>query len=196
MLFNIPNAVRLKFNSVNCPTFEYVSEIDREAWAFVREHKSKELMNRNREDLQWMVNNPWLISSGIRDHTAMRYSFSSTDTSFVFLNIKIYNKEMQMIGFLILSIRGRDMKIPYAYYKKGAEEAVMKVVYKHMLDLKLNMLTIFHSALVEQVKTKPSPFFLKRDFQRHYIIGKVLREQLEATPDFTIQDGDADAAFT
>ena len=196
MLFNMPNTLRLKLNSFNCPTFEYVSEIDQEAWDFVEQHKSNELMDRNREDLQWMVNNPWLISSGIKDQNALRYSFSSTTTSFVFLNIKIYDKEMQMIGFLILSIRDKNMKIPYAYYKKGAEEAVMKVVYKHLFDLKLNMLTIFHSALVEQVKTKPSPFFLKRDFQRHYIIGKVLREQLEATPDFIIQDGDADAAFT
>ena len=58
------------------------------------------------------------------------------------------------------------------------------------------MLTVFHTPLVNCIKTKANPFFKVRDFQRHYIIGKVMGEQLAAMPDFVIQDGDADAAFT
>ncbi len=196
VLFNIPNALRLKFYPIHCPKFEYLSEIDAEAWAFVQATKGKELMNRNREDLQWIMRNPWLISSELNDHNAERYHFSATDKLFNFLTIKVYDNDLKMIGFLMLSIRDKQLKIPYIYYKKGAEEAVLQVVYKHLLELKLDMLTIFHQPLVEHLKNNTSPFFMKRNFQRHYIIGKVLREQLAATNGFIIQDGDADEAFT
>ena len=49
---------------------------------------------------------------------------------------------------------------------------------------------------MQHIQQNKSPFFLKRGFQRHYIIGKVLEKQLSATGDFVIQDGDADAVFT
>jgi len=58
------------------------------------------------------------------------------------------------------------------------------------------MLTVFHPALVKVIKNGKTPFFKKRAFKRHYIIGKILATQLAATPNFIIQDGDADAVFT
>lgn len=195
-LFNLPNYFRLKLRSQDCPVFEYLSEIDEEAWAFVQQQKGKELMNRNQADLEWVVRNPWLISSGLQDYNAQRYHFSATDKFFTFLNIKVYDDNKKIIAFLILSIRNKNMKIPYLYCEKGAEEKVLKVVYKHLIELGLDMLTVFHLSLIEAIPKYPSPFFLKRNFQRHYIIGKVLENQLLATPDFVIQDGDADAAFT
>ncbi|WP_052592302.1 GNAT family N-acetyltransferase [Aureispira sp. CCB-QB1] len=200
-VFNLFNALRLKWYQNTTLTsqgisFEYLSEIDDEAWAFIQKNKANELMNRSRTDLTWLVKNPWLLSSNLKDHNAKRYHFSATDSSFTFLNIKVYDRAFNMLGFLIVSIRGGNMKIPYAYLLNGAEEQVLSVVYEHMLAAKLDMLTVFHPALVKAIQEKQSPFFKKRTFKRHYIIGKVLGEQLAATPDFVIQDGDADAAFT
>jgi GNAT superfamily N-acetyltransferase len=200
-LFNLPNYLRLKgrrSTSLESKgiSFEYLSEIDAESWSFIQANKSKELMNRSREDLTWLVKNPWLLSSGLKDHNAKRYHFSATDTSFTFLNVKVYDDKLKMLGFLLISIRGKNMKVPYAYFLDGAEEQVLEVVYEHLLGLKLDMLTVFHPVLVQTIKNGNTPFFKKRAFKRHYIIGKVLGEQLAATPDFIIQDGDADAAFT
>lgn len=195
-LCNLPNNLRLKLKSNNCPSFEYLSEIDEEAWAFVQRQKGKELMNRNQADLQWVVRNQWLISSGLQDYNAQRYHFSTTDAFFTFLNVKVYDENKSVIGFLILSIRNKNMKIPYFYCEKGKEAEVLKVIYKHLIDLNLDMLTVFHPALVDCIQQQSSPFFLKRPFQRHYIIGKVLEKELLAMGDFVIQDGDADAAFT
>lgn len=195
-LFNLGNSLRLKFKKSDCPRFEYLSEVDAEAWQFIQAHKGKELMNRKEADLKWISKEPWLLSSGLQDYNAERYHFSATDSFFSFLNIKVYDTKLNMIAYLMLSIRGQNMKVPYAYYKKGAEEAVLQVIYKHLIELHLNMLTIFHLPLVEHIQQNKSPFFLKRAFQRHYIIGKVLEKELNAMGDFVIQDGDADAAFT
>ena len=79
--------------------FEYLSEIDEEAWSFIEANKSKELLNRSRADLTWLVKNPWLLSSGLKDHNAKRYHFSTTDTSFTFLNVKVYDDKLKMLGF-------------------------------------------------------------------------------------------------
>ncbi|BDS13261.1 GNAT family N-acetyltransferase [Aureispira anguillae] len=200
-LFNLPNALRLQlkaasFLKLKGINFEYLSELDDETWAFIQKNKLPELMNRDRKDLTWLTRNPWLISSKLTDYNASRYHFSATDSSFNFLNVKIYNSNLEVIGFLILSIRGKNMKVPYAYVQEGAADKVLQVIYKHLIALKLDMLTVFHPVLVKQIAKGKAPFFLTRNFQRHYIIGKVLEDQLVATPNFVIQDGDADAAFT
>jgi len=200
-LFNVPNALRLKgWKSASLKSkglsFEYLSEIDDESWTFIEANKSKELMNRSREDLTWLVKNPWLLSSGLKDHNAKRYHFSATDIAFTFLNIKVYDDKLNMLGFLLISIRDKNMKVPYAYFLDGAAEQILAVLYEHLLSLKLDMLTVFHPKLVQSIKNNKTPFFKTRNFKRHYIISKVLGEQLAATPNFTIQDGDADAVFT
>lgn len=176
--------------------FEYLSEIDEEAWNFIQQHKRNELVNRGKEDLKWIAQNPWLLSSLLKDHNASRYHFSATASCFNFLNIKVYDAQLNMKAFLLLSIRGNNLKVPYVYFEKDCEHYALEIIYHHMLTMKLNMLTVFHPVLVAMIKKGKTPFFLKRDFKRHYIIGKVLGQQLAATPNFEIQDGDADAAFT
>lgn len=202
-VFNLPNSLRLFFKShyrLSLDSlggdFEYLSEIDDESWAFIQKQKGKELINRGREDLDWILKNPWLISAPFKDNIANRYHFSAIDDSFNFLSIKIYDSERNIKAFMMLSIRGKNLKIPYVYFEKGYEIYVLELVYRHMLKMNLDMLTVFHPILVQVIKNGKTPFFKKRKFKRHYIIGKVLGEQLAATPDFVIQDGDADAAFT
>lgn len=194
--FNLVNDWRLKMKSTTSPTFEYLSELDEESWTLIQQVKKKELMNRGKTELQWLVNNPWLLSGGLQDYNAIRYHFSAVASPFSFLNIKIYNEAKQQIAFLIVSIRGKNMKVPYAYFDKKHTQAVVEVLYKHLLELKLDMITLFHTDLVNYMQQHKHPFFKIRNFQRHYIIGKVLEKQLATTPDFYIQDGDADAAFT
>jgi len=99
VLFNLPNSLRLllkldykgSLDSFGVK-FEYLTEIDDESWAFIEEHKGKELMNRRREDLEWILENPWLISAPFKDVNASRYHFSAIDSSFNFLSISTYVK--------------------------------------------------------------------------------------------------------
>lgn len=202
-VFNIFNALRLLTKldyKIDLDTlglnFEYLTEIDAASWAFIQKHKKRALMNRSKEDLEWIIKNPWLISAPFKDVNASRYHFSAIDSSFNFLMLKVFDSQRNIKAFMILSVRGKNLKIPYIYFEEGYQGKVLELVYQHMLKMKLNMLTVFHPALVAIIKERKTPFFKKRDFKRHYIIGKVLGKQLAATPDFIIQDGDADAVFT
>lgn len=195
-IFNFFNNIRLLGFSAQPPRFVYIDSIDEESTVFIEQFKQKELLNRQAVDLQWIVKNPWLLSSPTLDYNAKRYHFSSVDRRFQFLNIKVYNQQNQLIGFLMLAVRGDNLKVPYAYFDELYTAAIMQVIYQHMIDMDLDMLTVFHPNLVEHLKTNKSPFFLKRDFQRHYIVSKVFEQQVWASQPFDIQDGDADAAFT
>lgn len=195
-IFNVFNSLRLALQARPNPIFRYVDALDEEAWALIEKYRHpQELLRRNADDLCWMLRYPWLLS-GIADEAAKRYHFSAVAKRFDFLCIKIYTKNSVLVGFLVLSIRDKNMKIPYAYFAPEAIATVVAVIHKHLLDLRLDMLTVFHPLLVAYWEKQGKPFFMRRKMQRHYIISKVFENQLTMQGEVIVQDGDADAAFT
>ena len=110
-----------------------------------------------------------------------------------FLNIKIYDKEEDLIGFVILSVRDNNLKVPYAYFAAAEVATVAVVIEQHLKMMKLDMLTVFHPLLVDYWQKNKGPFFMRRPLQRHYIISKAFGA---VDGEVFVQDGDADAAFT
>jgi GNAT superfamily N-acetyltransferase len=177
-------------------SFEYLAELDDEAWAFIQTQQNGELIHRNRAELDWLLSNPWLLQAPLQDRNAQRYHFSSVATSFYFLAIKVYNVKLKVIAVIIMSYREGSVKLPYVYVQTGMEEVVWQLIDQHLLAMRAETLTVFQPQLVGILPKRKHPFFRLRAFQRHYIIGKVMQEALEATNTVILQDGDADAAFT
>ncbi|MCH2044312.1 MAG: GNAT family N-acetyltransferase [Saprospiraceae bacterium] len=193
--FNFFNKIRLALFSTPQVELNYIAEPDEEVIQLINACQKNGLMNRQSQDLTWMLRYPWVLSSKVKDENAKRYYFSSVDKRFQFLPTKVYQNK-KLVGFLIFAIRGNNLKIPYAYFQEEHVSTVLQAIYQQMLTEKLDMLTCFHPLLLKHIKTSKHPFFKVRDFQRHYIISKRFAEPLEQTPNFSIQDGDADAAFT
>ena len=191
--FNIFNSLRLALLPQKKPIFRYVAEVDEEAMQLIEKYRSpEELLRRDADDLRWMVRYPWLLS-GIADESSSRYHFSSYARRFHFLNIKIYDKEEDLIGFVILSVRDNNLKVPYAYFAAAEVATVAVVIEQHLKMMKLDMLTVFHPLLVDYWQKNKGPFFMRRPLQRHYIISKAFGA---VDGEVFVQDGDADAAFT
>jgi GNAT superfamily N-acetyltransferase len=195
-VLKVPNALRLKRHRYVLPTFEYIAEIDDESWTFAQQHAAPSLVKRTKEDLNWMLRNPWLISAPMHDHTALRYSFSARASNFQFLTLKIYDDTMQLQALLLLSIKGRQLKVPYCFCISGAEQTVLNLIYHHMIVMGLDMITLYQPSILAVFKSNKNPFYWLRPFKRRYIIGKVLEDKLQSNAAFEMQDGDADAAFT
>lgn len=205
-LLNIPNKIRLALYPTPSVekkgySFEYLGELDEEAWMFIQTqqgsiHQPTELIHRDKAELNWLLRNPWLLQAPLKDRNASRYHFSSVAGSFYFLTIKLYNAALEVVAVVIMSYREGSVKLPYVYCQAGQEERVWELIDQHLLAMKAHNLTVFQPQLVGHLKKRKHPFFLLRPFQRHYIIGVVLKEALEATGEFHLQDGDADAAFT
>lgn len=200
-ILSIPNAVRLwayPTPSIERAgySFEYLTELDEEAWMFIQTQQKGELIHRDRAELDWLLKNPWLLQAPLKDRNAKRYHFSSVASSFYFLAIKVYNAALEVVGVVILSYREGAVKLPYVYCQTGIEEILWQLIDQHLLAVKATTLTIFQPTLVKVLAKRRHPFFRLRPFKRHYIIGVVLQEALDATGAIRLQDGDADAAFT
>lgn len=179
--------------------FTIQTEFDDDVRIFIEQNRSNnELVKRSIEDLDWILKNPWLRSNSVADALSKRYHFSSVANYFAFKIMKVYNAEEQLMVVLMLSIRDENLKIPYIYSCSESESAflVADAVEQFMIAEKLSMLTIFQTELAAAIKKKCSSFFVIRKMKRHYIISRKFEIGKKHSNQLTIQDGDADAAFT
>jgi GNAT superfamily N-acetyltransferase len=193
---NIFNSIRLALQKQSKVQFNQIEQLDEEAWQLVKKFRSpNELMSREKEALNWILQYPWLINSPANEESK-RYHFSSVANKFSFIPLKIYNSKSIAIGFIILSVRDGKMKTPYAYFDPKEVKIVAKVIEQQMASHQIHTFTTFQPQLVEYWKQNKGSFWMRKDQQRHYIISKVFENQLKGVETLSIQDGDADAAFT
>ena len=176
------------------PEYEYYETIDTEIQVFLSGFQSKELFQRGKDDLNWIIKYPWVLA-GKPDDMSRRYHFSSVDKSFDFISCKIYNTEHKLCAFLILSKRNRSLKIPCCYIKPGFEETTANVIDAHIQKWQINTLSIFHPQLVQYYRKSGSFSLLKKDLNRIYISSQTMANDLVQF-NFQVQDGDGDSFFT
>jgi GNAT superfamily N-acetyltransferase len=197
---NAGNELRLKSWQPQYLTSEIqvktVAEIDEKLAAFIAERQENQLEKRSAADLNWLLKNPWLLPVSEDDGTSKKYHFSAFAEKFEYLPITISDKQNELLGFVILAIRGHDLKVPYCYVDKENAGMVADVIIREMLQRKLRTLSVFHPELEAFFKQHPKPFIYLHPLKRHYIISKKFAEQLSRQTEVVIQDGDADCAFT
>jgi len=177
---------------------EYTRYIDKESEEFINQWKSKEITQRSSKEMDYILQYPWVIPGVLKDDINSKYFFSSTATPFVNINLKIFNKHDRMIGYLMIMNKGKELKIPYLYYEQGNEGLILSILCKHMLKLKLNMLTIYHETLSDYIKNHRTFFLVKKNmkqdyFATHQIVNKY--NKLIDKDNILFQDGDGDPAF-
>jgi hypothetical protein len=174
--------------------FESVAEVDQNLDEYIRSKHDDQFERRTGDDLNWILKYPWLIKSKPTDESR-RYHFSSVSDRFQNLCFKLTDKG-EIKGYVHFTIRDNHLKIPYAYFEPEYLNDVVQHIYSIMLEYKLNMLTVFHSSLVDSFKSNSTPFLYKRAIKRQYIITKALDIHFTGNEKLLIQDGDADCAFT
>jgi GNAT superfamily N-acetyltransferase len=196
-ILNIIFDIRRSFIRKKKVQFSIIPEIDSEAKYFIDQNRlDDELMKRNVSDLEWIINNPWLNSGQKADDLSKRYHFSSVADYFAFKVMKVYNQENQLAAVLLLSIRDRNVKVPYVYYSPGASALISDALENYMREQKYNMLTVFHAELCNEISNNGSAYFNIRKMYRHYLISNKFKSELKELKTLIIQDGDADASFT
>ncbi|MFM9949755.1 MAG: GNAT family N-acetyltransferase [Saprospiraceae bacterium] len=175
-------------------SLEYVREVDEETALFMERTRSANGFQKGAAELNWMLQNPWVLAAPEKDDFGKRYHFSSTDFSFDFYGIKIKNQNNQLLGFLVFSKRNRFLKLPFCYVDNNWD-AVLRVINFHLHRWRVNTFTVFHPGLVERLRQRKSFLFLKREVRRPYLISKVFEPEIYHE-NFEIQDGDGDCGFT
>lgn len=175
-------------------SLEYVREVDEETALFIERTRSANGFQKGAAELNWMLQNPWVLAAPEKDDFGKRYHFSSTDFSFDFYGIKIKNQQNQLLAFLVFSKRNRFLKLPFCYVESKVD-AVLQVIDFHLHRWRVNAFTVFHPAVVEGLRQRKSLLFLKREVRRHYLISRVFEPEIYHE-NFEIQDGDGDCGFT
>ncbi len=173
---------------------EKVKEIDQEIIDFISSKQKNELFKRGKEELNWILKNPWILSS-LETSESKKYHFSSVENSFEFIPLKIYNPQNNLVAFLMFSKRNNSLKIPYCYYNSESLMELINVINQQILELKISTFTTFQTEISAYYFKNKTFAFHKKTITRNYIISKVFGEDILAEK-FEIQDGDADCSFT
>jgi hypothetical protein len=193
---NLLLTIRLIFykEEVSHLLFEYVDHIDEEVNNFIVTKQKKELFKRNKEEFNWIIQNPWILSAKEKDSLNKKYYFSSTTKSFNFYSIKVRNSENKLIAFLIYSKRNNTLKLPYLYHD-NCIDAVIKTLTYHLIKWKIKTFTTYNSELAQSLMNKKMPIIFRKEIVRNYMISSIFKEEI-FNSDIEIQDGDGDCSFT
>ena len=174
--------------------FSYVEQVDDEISAFIEDKQARELFRRGQAELNWALQNPWVLQ-GHPDDASRRYYFSSFDRVFEFKAIRLSDANGKLCAFLILSRRNRNLKMPVCYFEPGSIEQVAAVVNHHVYQWNINTFSTFHPEIVKYYQTKRTFALFKKTLKRHYLSAKPMALRLQEQV-FNIQDGDGDCFFT
>ncbi len=173
---------------------EYINHIDREVGKFIKHKQQKQLFKRGADELNWIIKNPWILSSSTKDFYSKKYHFSSLDEMFEFIPIKILNKENELIAFLIFARRNENLKLPYYYYENDID-IIIKVINYHLIKWKIKTFTTFDETISLRLKNGRTVSLFKKLVKKNFIISSIFDTKLLGKK-FQIQDGDADCSFT
>ncbi len=153
------------------------------------------IFKRNIEELEWILEFPWVLSGMDADPLNEQYFFTSADHSFDYYPIEISNHRQEVIAFILLTKRNDTLKIPYCFAAQEQIPMVAQLIKRFILKYKVKTFTSYHAHLNEYLEDNSSYAIFKKAVNRHYLMGKELAENLDLSL-VEIQDGDGDAAFT
>lgn len=162
---------------------------------FIARRQGGELFARNTEELNWMLDFPWVFSAPVKDATANRYYFSSTDRHFSFLPFRFNDAAGNLRAVVLLSRRNNHLKVLYAYADPGDMQQVATEILRLAQKEGCNRLTTFHPGFTAYYSQAKLPVLFKKSLEREFLLSARLAPGFTAAA-IEIAAGDGDAAFT
>jgi hypothetical protein len=191
---NIINDIRLSFYKNTIPEnikHEYIPNLDDKSSQFINTHKIESWSQRGKEEINWILSNPWIIEGAKTDYNSKRYYFSSVSKRFFYQIVKLTNQENTITGIFILCVRNNNLTIPYIFSNTTTFDNISKIIIDTMLRLKISVVTTFNEGLINSLKKIHTPFYLKKSVKKPYLLPKTMNYLNE----LNFQDGDGDCAF-
>ncbi|MCU7618578.1 GNAT family N-acetyltransferase [Chryseobacterium sp. PBS4-4] len=169
--------------------FEVLDKIDGESADFISEFKS----NRTAEEINWAIENPWILKGETVDKN---YLFSSYSQNFKYFWVKVYCDNKNLMTCSLLAVRDGHLKIPYLFSNSDLTQFIEFLSY-FVVEHQVKMMTSYQWELNEKIDSNLSfPNIHQRKIERRYMFHQNLLDRLpkDFNPDF--QDGDGDCLMT
>ena len=173
--------------------YEYISAVDEETDRFIKQHNQQDLTRKEKSDLSWIMNNPWILSAPHKDSAGQRYYFASRAGRFFYLGVKVFEQPQEMIGFLLLKIRDERMSVVYAYFDSRHAEYIAAAAWNHAWAMDASILSLYDQQLTESFTRLGCPFWKAGKKTRGFSLSQAFAG-LPLT-DCRLQGGDGDLAF-
>lgn len=169
--------------------FEILPEIDEESKNFIAQFQS----NRNAEEINWFVKNPWILECEMPDYD---YLFSSYSKKFKYFWIKIFNTKNQLETSALLLLRDGHLKIPYLFSKNNLKNFTEFLACFSEKN-KVKQITSYQTDLIDEIETNGNfPKIHSRAMERRYMFHEKMLSNLPRNFSPNFQDGDGDCALT
>ena len=174
-------------------TFEYISAIDEETDRFIKRHHQHDLTRKEKSDLNWIMNNPWILSTPFKDAASKKYYFSSRADRFSYLAVKVFEHHTEMIGFFLLKVRDDRMSVVYSYFENRHGGSIMAAAFQHALAMDVCTLSIYDEQLVTCFSKLRCPCWSAEKNSRGFSLSKAFSDIPLAN--YRLQGGDGDLVF-
>lgn len=170
--------------------FEVVNNLDDEIKSFIEKNKNRNCFSRNTIEIDWIVNNPWILnrSNPIQDN----YQFSAFEKKFEYVFIKVYQEKI-LTSILILSVRNTNAKLHFIFGDKNPS-VCSSLLHEYIIQNNISNLISFEEEINVQLDRKN--ILVKKDRSRKFLMHKNLQKTLGESFVFDISAGDGDAIFT
>jgi hypothetical protein len=171
--------------------YEHLNHVDQTSADYIISYNINNWNQRGKAELEWIINNPWILEGTHDDYNGSRYYFSTFSRRFFYRLIKFTDDQNNIIGLVLMCIRNNSITIPYIFADNDHFDGITKSLINNMIFLKLNMITSFNEELARCLKKLKVPFIFKKQIKKPYFISK----KFEFIHELNFQDGDGDCAF-
>ncbi|MBK9255911.1 MAG: GNAT family N-acetyltransferase [Saprospiraceae bacterium] len=175
-------------------SLEFVSQADEEIRQFILQHNEQHLFKRNLNEINWILQFPWVLNMPEPDQMSQKYHFTSGASQFCNYALKVRNSQGKLEGFFIFTNIKGHLKMPYCFHKNNLE-MVKEVIEYMMIKLRVHTFTTYQENIAAFLIKKSKTAWLKREVNRPYLISQKLHHISNGQKP-EIQDGDGDCAFT
>lgn len=153
------------------------------------------LTMRSKKELDWILDFPWVLNADDGSmEQANKYIFSSVANPFKQYFCLIYKNE-NPIGIAMITIKNRQMKVPYLYCDKGFEDNMADLMFIEGWKNHTTYLDVFNEELAHSMNLKSTNFAWSSNQERKYMISNVFTDQFPDQKDVSIPDGEGDVVF-
>jgi Acetyltransferase (GNAT) family len=174
-------------------TFEYITAIDEQTDRFIKQHHQHDLTRKEKSDLSWIMNNPWILSAPLKDSASKRYYFSSRAARFSYLGVKVFEHQNEMIGFFLLKVRDDKMSVMYSFFESRHAASITAAAFLHALAADVSILSLYDEQLAASFAALGCPCWSARKNSRGFSLSKAFADIPLAN--YRLQGGDGDLAF-
>jgi hypothetical protein len=169
------------------------SKLSIDASNYIDQYDFYSSFNRRSNELNWVLNNPWIGNDQNALQESFRYYFSVYSTEFNMLVLNIYY-ESKLRGVVFISTRDSVAKIPYIFADEDDMDEISRIVINCLIENDISILLSYQKEWNNSfLKYSRKRCFYKKT-NRTYLVSKKLLTQIDKSS-LIIQSGDGDNIF-